>query len=77
MARSEGDFTFADGAEFSVMSLRVERERQGPRRYRVVRALHILAGKTVPWQDQPGGGQAYYLPRLVEAHVVNGCLTEL
>jgi hypothetical protein len=71
-----GNLTFADGTEFGAMSLRQEREQQGPRRYRVVRALHTLSGHTVPWHDQPGGGLAYLLPRSVKEHLANGGLTE-
>jgi nicrotizing toxin Mtb-like protein len=72
-----GNLTFAAGTEFAAMSLRAEREQQGPRRYRVIRELRALAGTTVPWHDQPGGGPAYLLPRSVEAHVADGSLTEV
>jgi hypothetical protein len=72
-----GNLTFAEGTEFGAMSLRAERREQGPRRYRVVRELRALSGKTVPWHDQPGGGAAYYLPRSVEEHLADGSVTEL
>jgi hypothetical protein len=72
-----GNLTFAAGTEFSAMSLRVEREQHGPRRYRVVRELRALAGQAVPWHDQPGGGAAYLLPRSVGQHMANGSLAEL
>jgi hypothetical protein len=71
-----GNLTFASGTEFSAMSLRQEREQLGPRRYRVVRALHTLSGHTVPWHDQPGGGTAYLLPRSVDEHLANGSITD-
>jgi len=71
-----GNLTFAEETEFAAMSLRPEREEQGPRRYRVVRALRTLSGFTVPWHNQPGGGTAYLLPRSVEEHLANGSLTE-
>lgn len=72
-----GNLTFAEGTEFSAMSLRAEREPQGPHRYRVVRELRTLAGQTVPWHSQPGGGTAYLLPKSVEDHLNDGSLTEL
>lgn len=72
-----GNMTFADGTEFSAMSLRAERREQGPRRYRVVRELRALSGRTVPWHNQPGGGTAYYLPRSIEEHLANGSITEV
>lgn len=72
-----GNFAFADGTEFSAMSLRPEREQQGPHRYRVVRELRVLAGKTVPWHNQPGGGAGYYLPRSIDEHLTNGSLAKL
>lgn len=70
-----GNLTFAAGTEFAAMSLRPEREQQGPRRYRVERELRVLAGQTVPWHDQPGGGPAYLLPKAVDDHVADGSLT--
>jgi hypothetical protein len=72
-----GNMTFADGTEFSAMSLRAEREQLGPRRYRVARELRTLSGQTVPWHNQPGGGTAYYLPKSVEEHLANGSITEV
>jgi Tuberculosis necrotizing toxin len=72
-----GNLTFAGGTEFSAMSLRAEREQQGPRRYRAARELRTLSGHTVPWHSQPGGGTAYLLPRSVEEHVADGSLTEV
>jgi hypothetical protein len=71
-----GNLTFAGDTGFSAMSLRPEREPQGPHRFRVVRELRVLSGKTVPWHNQPGGGTAYLLPRSVEEHLANGSLTE-
>jgi hypothetical protein len=71
-----GNLTFAEETEFSAMSLRPEREQQGPRRYRVVRELRTLSGQTVPWHNQPGGGTAYLLPRSIEEHLADGSLTE-
>ncbi|GAB1510743.1 TNT domain-containing protein [Actinophytocola sp. KF-1] len=71
-----GNLTFAAGTEFSAMSLRAEREQQGPRRYRVARELRTLSGQTVPWHNQPGGGTAYLLPKSVEDHLADGSLTE-
>jgi hypothetical protein len=58
------------------MSLRAEREQQGPRTYRVARELRTLSGQTVPWHNQPGGGTAYLLPKSVEEHLADGSLTE-
>lgn len=72
-----GNMAFAEGTEFSAMSLRAERQQQGPRRYRVVRELRTLSGQTVPWHNQPGGGTAYYLPRSIEEHLANGSITEV
>jgi hypothetical protein len=72
-----GNLTFADGTEFSAMSLRPEREQQGPRRYRVERELRTLSGETVPWHNQTGGGTAYLLPKSVADHVADGSLAEL
>ena len=72
-----GNLTFAAGTEFSAMSARAERQHEGPRRYRVVRELRTLAGRTVPWHDQPGGGAAYLLPKAVELHVADGSLADL
>jgi nicrotizing toxin Mtb-like protein len=72
-----GNLTFAAGTELSAMSLKAERAQQGPRHYRVVRELRTLAGTTVPWHEQPGGGAAYLLPRSVEQHLADGSLTEL
>ncbi len=71
-----GNLTFAAGTEFSAMSLRAEREQQGPRTYRVARELRTLSGQTVPWHNQPGGGTAYLLPKSVEEHLADGSLTE-
>ncbi|MFI7672432.1 TNT domain-containing protein [Actinophytocola sp. NPDC049390] len=71
-----GNLTFADGTEFSAMSLRAEREQQGPNRFRVARELRTLSGQTVPWHNQPGGGTAYLLPKSVEEHLADGSLTE-
>ncbi|HYQ70189.1 TNT domain-containing protein [Actinophytocola sp.] len=71
-----GNLTFAADTEFSAMSLRAEREELGPRRYRVVRELRTLSGRTVPWHNQPGGGTAYLLPRSVEEHLANGSIAE-
>lgn len=71
-----GNLTFAAGTEFAAMSLRAERKEQGPHRYRVARELRVLAGRTVPWHDQPGGGLAYLFPRSVEQHLGDGSLTE-
>ena len=72
-----GNMTFADGTEFTAMSLRAERQQQGPRRYRVLRELRTLSGRTVPWHDQPGGGTAYYLPKSIEEHLANRGITEV
>lgn len=72
-----GNLTFAAGTEFSAMSLRAERQQQGPRRYRVLRELRTLSGETVPWHNQSGGGTAYLLPRSVEQHMTDGSLAEL
>ncbi|GAB3444865.1 TNT domain-containing protein [Actinophytocola sediminis] len=72
-----GNLTFAAGTEFSAMSLRAEREQQGPRRYRVARELRALAGQTVPWHSQPGGGAAYLLPKSVDEHLADGSISEL
>jgi hypothetical protein len=72
-----GNLTFAAGTAFDAMSLRAEREQQGPHHYRVVRELRTLSGRTVPWHDRPGGGTAYLLPEAVERHVANGGLTPL
>jgi len=72
-----GNLTFAEDTEFAAMSLRAEREQQGPRRYRVMRELRTLGGKTVPWHNQPGGGAAYLLPKSVEEHLADGSLTEV
>jgi nicrotizing toxin Mtb-like protein len=71
-----GNLTFAAGTGFPAMSLRADREQQGARRYRVVRELRVLAGKTVPWHDQSGGGPAYLLPKSVEQHLSDGSLAE-
>jgi hypothetical protein len=71
-----GNLTFDAGTEFSAMSLRAEREQQGPHRYRVARELRTLSGLTVPWHNQPGGGTAYLLPKSVEDHLADGSLTE-
>jgi hypothetical protein len=71
-----GNLAFAAGTEFNATSLRAERERQGPHRYRVARELRVLSGQTVPWHDQPGGGTAYLLPRAVDRHIANGSLTD-
>lgn len=71
-----GNLTFATGTEFAAMSLRAEREQEGPHRYRVVRELRTLSGETVPWHGQPGGGTAYLLPRSVEQHLADGSITE-
>ncbi|WP_116950796.1 TNT domain-containing protein [Jiangella endophytica] len=72
-----GNLTFAAGTGFTAMSLRPEREHQGPRRYRVQRELRVLAGQTVPWHDQPGGGSAYLLPGSVAGHLADGSLTDV
>jgi hypothetical protein len=72
-----GNLTFAEGTEFAAMSLRAEREQQGPRRYRVARELRTLSGQTVPWHNQPGGGTAYLLPKSVDEHLADGSLTEV
>ncbi|MGB3441526.1 MAG: TNT domain-containing protein [Actinophytocola sp.] len=72
-----GNLTFAEDTEFAAMSLRAEREQQGPRRYRVARELRTLSGQTVPWHNQPGGGSAYLLPKSVEEHLADGSLTEV
>jgi hypothetical protein len=71
-----GNLAFADGTEFSAMSLRPEREQEGPRRYRVARALRVLSGQTVPWHEQPGGGIAYLLPKSLAEHLADGSITE-
>jgi hypothetical protein len=71
-----GNLTFAAGTEFSAMSLRAEREQQGPHRYRVARELRTLSGPTVPWHTQPGGGTADLLPKSGEEHLADGSLTE-
>ncbi|MDG4791750.1 glycohydrolase toxin TNT-related protein [Micromonospora sp. WMMD1102] len=72
-----GNLTFAAGTPFSAMSLRSEREQQGPSRYRVLRELRTLSGEAVPWHGQPGGGTAYLLTGSVEQHLANGSLAEL
>ncbi|MFC4852588.1 TNT domain-containing protein [Actinophytocola glycyrrhizae] len=72
-----GNLTFAGDTEFAAMSLRAEREQQGPRRYRVMRELRTLSGRTVPWHNQPGGGTAYLLPKSVDEHLADGSLTEV
>jgi hypothetical protein len=64
-------------AGFGAMSLRAERERQGPYRYRVRRELRTLCGQAVPWHDQPGGGTGYLLPKSVEQHTADGSLAAL
>jgi hypothetical protein len=69
-----GNLTFAAGTDFGAMSLRAEREQQGPRSYTVVRELRVLCGETVPWHEQAGGGTAYLLPQAVERHVADGSL---
>jgi hypothetical protein len=71
-----GNLTFAAGTGFDAMSLRTEREQQGPHRYRVVRELRTLAGRTVPWHDRTGGGTAYLLPKAVEQHLADGSLAD-
>jgi hypothetical protein len=72
-----GNLTFAAGTDVAAMSLRTERQQQGPHHYRVVRELRTLAGRTVPWHGQPGGGTAYLLPEAVERHLANGSLAHL
>jgi len=72
-----GNLTFAVGTEFAAMSLRAEREQQGPRNYRVMRELRTLSGQIVPWHNQPGGGTGYLLPKSVDDHLADGSLTEV
>lgn len=72
-----GNLTFAADTEFSAMSLRPEREQQGPRRYRVTRELRVLTGATVPWHNQTGGGSAYLFPKSIADHLADGSLSEL
>ncbi|MET8798580.1 TNT domain-containing protein [Nocardia sp. NPDC004568] len=71
-----GNLTFSDGTDFSTMSLRPEREQQGPHRYRIVRELRTLSGHTVPWHNQPGGGTAYLLPKSITEHLADGSITD-
>jgi hypothetical protein len=70
-----GNLTFAAHTAFGAMSLRSEREQQGPCRYRVARELRTVSGTTVPWHGGTGGGTAYLLPRSVDEHLADGSLT--
>jgi hypothetical protein len=72
----DGNLTYAAGTDFAAMSLRAEREQQGPHRYVVQRELRALSGIAVPWHGRPGGGSAYLLPRSVAQHVTDGGLAE-
>lgn len=72
-----GNLVFTPNTEFPQTSLRAEREAEGSRRYRVIRDLRVLAGATVPWHGQPGGGRGYLLPRSVGEHLANGSLADI
>jgi hypothetical protein len=72
-----GNLVFTPNTEFPEMSLRAEREAEGSRRYRVTRDLRVLAGTTVPWHGQPGGGRGYLLPRSVGEHLADGSLADI
>ncbi|MBE1577680.1 hypothetical protein H4W30_004740 [Amycolatopsis roodepoortensis] len=45
--------------------------------YRVLRPLETLAGVTIPWFGQPGGGSAYLLPVSNEELLADYDLVEL
>ncbi|MDX3659120.1 TNT domain-containing protein [Streptomyces sp. ID05-26A] len=72
-----GNLVFTPNTAFPEMSLRAEREAEGSRRYRVTRDLRVLAGTTVPWHGQPGGGRGYLLPRSVGEHLADGSLADI
>ncbi|GAA3043064.1 TNT domain-containing protein [Actinokineospora globicatena] len=74
---AEGNLVFTPNTEFPQMSLRAEHQTDRPRRYRVARDLAVLAGTTVPWHNQPGGGHAYLLPRSLARHLSDGSLTDI
>lgn len=72
-----GNQVFTPNTRFPEMSLRADREADGPRRYRVTRDLRVLAGTTVPWHGQPGGGRGYLLPRSIGEHLADGSLVDI
>ncbi|SFR28084.1 Protein of unknown function [Lentzea waywayandensis] len=72
-----GNLVFTPNTEFPETSLRAEREAEGSRRYRVTRDLRVLAGTTVPWHGQPGGGRGYLLARSIGEHLADGSLADI
>ena len=43
----------------------------------MTRDLRVLAGTTIPWHGQPGGGRSYLLPRSISEHLADGSLVDI
>lgn len=72
-----GNLTYAAGTPFEERSLVPEWVNRPYHVYRVQRPLEALAGVSIPWFNQPGGGAAYLLPTSIEELVAEGDLIEL
>lgn len=73
----DGNLTYTAGTPFEERSLVPEWVHRPYHVYRVQRPIEALAGVSIPWFSQPGGGSAYVLPAAIEDLVADGVLIEL
>ncbi|MTD56167.1 TNT domain-containing protein [Amycolatopsis pithecellobii] len=71
-----GNLVHAPSTPFPETSLTPERE-QLRETYRLVRAIPVLTGVTLPWGPMPGGAVGYLLPRPIGQHLDSGALERL
>ncbi|WP_034289599.1 TNT domain-containing protein [Amycolatopsis benzoatilytica] len=71
-----GNLVHHPAVRFPTTSLPLERERVTST-FRLRRALHAIAGVTVPWASLPGGAVAYVLPKPIADHESDGSLERI
>jgi hypothetical protein len=72
-----GNLAYVPRTPFPNRSLPPDWSTRGYHVYRLQRPLPVLAGTTVPWFGQPGGGQACFLPASIETLLADGSLIEI
>lgn len=73
---SLGKFVSPTGTPYEARSLAPGTENSSYHSYRVIKPINVLAGKTAPWFDQPGGGIQYKLPMTIQELIDLGYLME-
>jgi hypothetical protein len=69
-----GNLVYAAGTSFPERSLPPDWINRPYYVYRVQRSVAAIGGLAVPWFDQPGGGQGYFLAQSVQSLVDDGSL---